>query len=170
MNMCFQEYLFDFASVPLTGQCTWMIWSYLFSVAETLTLLIFEIQLGQADFEASPCYNCVHTCYMLCFSQSWTQSFALSFSGSKICDSTFLLQEGTSQKVVHSLWFRTTFTGHVFGHPVSPFALQRPVPVLSRLRHLHSVQLELAPGRSSCLALMDIVIDGGRLASLSFTG
>ena len=90
---------------------------------------------------------------------------------SKICDSTFLLQEGTSQKVVHSLWFRTTFTGHVFGHPVSPFheiCFAATSAVLSRLRHLHSVQLESAPGGSSSLALMDMVIDGGRLASLSF--
>ena len=65
---------------------------------------------------------------------------------SKICDSTLLLQEGTSQKVVLSLWFRTTFivTSSFTQYPhFLRFTLQQwPMPVLSWLRHFHSVQLE----------------------------
>ena len=75
--------------------------------------------------------------------------------------------------MVYSLWFRTTFTGHIFIHSVSPlleihFAATSACAVLRGLRHFHSVQLKSAPSGSSSLALMDMVIDEGKLASLSF--
>ena len=44
---------------------------------------------------------------------------------------------------------------------------ERPTPDLNLLRHFHSAQLESAPGGSTSLALMDMVVVVGRLSSLS---
>ena len=90
---------------------------------------------------------------------------------SKICNSTFLLQEGYLKRwsIVCGSEPHSQVTSSFIRYPhFLRFTLQRPVPVLSRFKHFHSVQLESAPGGSSSLAHKDIVIDGGRLASLSF--
>ena len=46
-------------------------------------------------------------------------------------------------------------------------SLERPTPVLRRLRHFHTVHLVSDPGGSSSLGLSAIAFSGGRLESLS---
>ena len=59
-------------------------------------------------------------------------------------------------------------TSSVSGYPhFLRVTLQRPVPHLNLLRHFHSARLESAPGGSSSLALMYIVVVDERLAILS---
>ena len=108
---------------------------------------------------------------MLYFSQSRTQSFALSLNAARSAIPHFCSRRGHLRRwsIVCGSEPHSQVTSSVIRYPhFMRFALQRPVPVLSRLRHLHSIQLESAPGGSSSLALMDIVIDGRRLASFSF--
>ena len=85
---------------------------------------------------------------------------------------TFLLQEGTSQKVVYSLWFRTSLAGYIFIHSVSPLLEFHFAATSARSKSIEAFPfsvsnlLELAPGGSSSLELMDMIIEEGRLASI----
>ena len=107
---------------------------------------------------------------MLCFSHSRAQSLALSLYSARssalhCCSSRGHLSECSMAcgSVPHS-----QVTSSVSRYPhFLRVTFERPTPDLNLLRHFHSAQLESAPGGSTSLALMDMVVVVGRSSSLS---
>ena len=104
-----------------------------------------------------------------CFIHNWTQSLALSLKSARSLVSHSCSSRGHLSRcsMVCGSLPHSQVTSYVSRYPhFFRVTLQRPVPDLNPLRHFHSAQLNSAPGGSSSLALMDMVVVG-RLAIIS---